>query len=126
MTDWQRLAADSHDKTAMAIRKVLRAGKVAEATKGLEELIDALSRSDRRALESHLMRLMQQIIKWKLQPERRTRSWRNTIMTTRQHIARIQQDTPSLTRRVIESLWQGMLEEAIREVENEIDQDIPL
>jgi hypothetical protein len=46
-------------------------------------------------------------------------------MTARQHIARIQQETPSLTRRVIESLWQDVLEEAIREVENELDQDIP-
>jgi hypothetical protein len=36
---------------------------------GLEALIDALARTDRRALRSHLMRLMQPLIKWHHQPE---------------------------------------------------------
>ncbi len=34
-----------------------------EAILGLEELIDALSGADQRALEHHLIRLMQHIIK---------------------------------------------------------------
>jgi hypothetical protein len=46
---------------------------VATATTGLEELIAALSHSDDRAMKSHLIRLMQHIIKWKVQPERRSR-----------------------------------------------------
>jgi hypothetical protein len=125
MKDWQRLAADSHYKAATAIRDALQSGEVVEATEGLEELIDALSRSDRRALESHLMRLMQHIIKWRVQPDRRSRSWRNTIMTARKHIARIQEDTPSLTRQVIESIWQDVLDDAIRAAESEMDQDVP-
>jgi hypothetical protein len=54
---------------------------------GLEELIDALSRSERRALESHLMRLMQHVITWKCQPDLRSRSWVNTIANARESIA---------------------------------------
>jgi Domain of unknown function DUF29 len=42
---------------------------------GLEELIDALARADKRALESHLIRVMQHVITWKRQPERRSRTW---------------------------------------------------
>ena len=59
---WQELAQESHYHTAVAIRDVLQEGKVDDATAGLEELIDALSRSERRALESHLKRLMRHVI----------------------------------------------------------------
>ncbi len=56
--DWELLALTDHYHTAVAIRDALREGEVEEATQGLEALIDALSRSEERALESHLIRLM--------------------------------------------------------------------
>jgi hypothetical protein len=52
MPTWQELAATSHYQTAVAVREALRKGNVQDATQGLEELIDALSRADRRALEA--------------------------------------------------------------------------
>jgi hypothetical protein len=55
--DWDLLALTDQYSTAVAIREALREGDVDGATEGLEELIDALSRSDERALESHLIRL---------------------------------------------------------------------
>jgi len=55
---WQELVQESHYHTAVAIRDALQEGNVDDATAGLTELIDALSRSERRALESHLKRLM--------------------------------------------------------------------
>ena len=96
---WQELAQESHYHTAVAIRDVLQEGKVDDATAGLEELIDALSRSDRRALESHVKRLMMHVIKWKVQSEYRSRSWRNTILSARQEIARLQRRMPSLNKK---------------------------
>jgi hypothetical protein len=62
---WQELAATSHYRTAVAVKQALQRGDMHEAILGLEELIDALSRADQRALEHHLIRLMQHIIKWK-------------------------------------------------------------
>jgi len=38
-----------------------------EAKEGLESLIEAMGRNDRRALKSQLIRLMVHIIKWKCQ-----------------------------------------------------------
>ena len=61
--DWEELALISHYQTAKAIRDTLKEGNVDDAAQGSEELIEALSRSDERALKSHLTRLMQHIIK---------------------------------------------------------------
>ena len=122
---WQALAQESHYHTAVAIREVLQEGNMDDATAGLEELIDALSRSERRALESHLKRLMLHVMKWKVQPERRSRSWRNTILGARQEIARLQRRMPSLNRRVIEEDWDEFVELARLEAEGEMNLDIP-
>lgn len=125
MTKWQELTATSHYRTAAAIREAIRSGDIREATHGIEELIDALFRSERRALESHLIWLMQHIIKWKYQPERRSRSWQNTIANARESIAEIQEDTPSLTNEVIQGMWERALRKAHREAESELDMPIP-
>ena len=122
---WQELAQESHYHTAIAIRDVLQEGKVDDATAGLEELIDALSRSDRWALENHVKRLMMHVIKWKVQPGYRSRSWRNTILSARQEIARLQRRMPSLNRRVIEEDWDELVELARLEAEGETNLDIP-
>jgi len=121
--DWQELASTSPYRTAVAVEEALRQGEVHEATAGLQELIEALSRSDRRALKSHLIRLMSHIIKWRTQPERRSRSWRATIRNARREIAEIQEDTPSLNRGAIEALWASCFEAAVEEAEGEMNQE---
>jgi hypothetical protein len=125
MPTWQELATTSPYQTAVAVQEALRAGNVQDATEGLEELIDALSRSDRRALESHLVRLMQHIIKWTYQPDKRSRSWQNTIANAREAIAEIQEDTSSLTDDVIRLLWTRTLRKAHREAEGDMNQQVP-
>lgn len=125
MPTWQELATTSPYHTAVAVREALREGKVQDATAGLEELIDALSRSDRRALESHLVRLMQHIIQWTYQPDKRSRSWQNTIVNAREAIVEIQEDTPSLTDDVIRRLWARTLRKAHREAEGDMNQQVP-
>ena len=95
-----------------------------EAVLGLEELIDALSRADQRALEHHLIRLMQHVIKWKAQPERRSRSWAATIRNAREAIREIQEDTPSLTDERIRHRWDACLGKAHRKAEGELNRDI--
>jgi hypothetical protein len=73
--DWQQLAASSHYQTAVSIGEALRTGDVENAAVGVQELIDAVARSERRALRSQLVRLMMHILKWIAQPEKRTPSW---------------------------------------------------
>lgn len=103
--NWQRLATQSHYQTAVAIQKKLLEQDIAEATLGIEELIEALSRSDKRALRSQLTRLMLHIIKWRLQPDYRSRSWLSSISNARVEIAALLEDEPGL-RRVIPELWE--------------------
>jgi hypothetical protein len=122
---WQELAATSHYQTAVAVKQALQEGDMHEAVLGLEELIDALSRADQRALEQHLIRLVQHIIKWKAQPERRSRSGVATIRKACEAIREIQEDTPSLTDHRIRQRWEACLRKAHREAEGDINQDIP-
>lgn len=123
--NWHDLATTSHYQTAVAVKHALHAADTNNAMQGIEELIDALARSDRRALESHLIRLMQHIIKWRVQPERRSPSWAATIRTARRQIVRLQHDTPSLNQRVIEALWDDVLRDAIDAAESEMNRRVP-
>lgn len=123
--NWQELSTTSHYQTAVAVEQRLRHGDVQEAAKGLEELIDALARSEKRALKSQLARLMLHVLKWKLQPEKRTRSWLASIHNARQEIADIQEETASLTRSVIDRMWDKCLLTAKRDAEGEMDTQLP-
>jgi collagenase-like PrtC family protease len=124
--DWQELVTTSHYQTAVAIRDALQEGNVDDATIGLEELIDALSRSDARALRSHLVRLMQHVIKWRLQPQYRSQSWVATIAIQRQEIADLQAENPRFTEAYIrERLWDRCVQLAVKEAERDMNQAIP-
>jgi hypothetical protein len=121
--NWQELSATSHYKTALAIHDELQLGNSLEADKGIKELINALSRSEKRALKSQLIRLMKHIIKWKTQPDYRSRSWIATIHNARVEIKDIQEETPSLNNEVIKQLWNECLSAAVVEAEDEMRQE---
>ncbi|MBI1925463.1 DUF29 family protein [Candidatus Poribacteria bacterium] len=76
--NWQELSVTSHYQTAVAVANELQGGNIQEAAAGIKELIDALARSEKRALKSQLIRLMIYVIKWKSQPERQSLSWAAT------------------------------------------------
>ena len=118
--NWETLSTASPYLTAVAIKQELQAGHLADAANGLEELIDALSRSEKRALKSQLVRLMLHIIKWKTQPERRSLSWIASIENARDEVADIREETPSLNERVITDLWAKAFVIAKRDAEAEM------
>jgi len=65
----------------------------------LAEEIESLGRSDRRAIESHLERLLQHLLKWAYQPQSRRwseRSWRSSIRQARHEIAKLIDESPCL------------------------------
>jgi hypothetical protein len=117
---WQELSTTSHYQTAVAIGEALDDGDVADARLGIEELIDALARSEKRALRSQLVRLMMHVIKWKAQPERRSGSWLSTIHGARREIEDIQEETPSLTKDVVKDLWDKCFRAAKQDAETEM------
>ncbi len=124
--DWQELAVNSHYITAVAVQNCLKQGNVMEATEGLDALVEAMGRSEKRALRSQLVRLMVHVIKWKCQPQKRSSSWAISILSARREIEGIQEDTPSLNRNVIESIWEKSLKEAVKEAELEMRQKCDL
>lgn len=120
--NWARLSAESHYQVAVEIERALLNGDFNEAEAGITELINALGRSEKRALKSQLIRLMAHIIKWKTQSERRSYGWVATIYNSREEIADIQTETPSLTGDVISGMWEACFRAAIREAEGEMNQ----
>jgi hypothetical protein len=120
--NWARLSAESHYQAAVEIERALLKGDFDEAEAGIKELINALGRSEKRALKSQLVRLMAHIIKWKTQSERRSYGWVATIYNAREEIADIQAETPSLTDDVIKKMWDACLLAATREAEGEMNQ----
>ncbi|CAD0222418.1 MULTISPECIES: DUF29 domain-containing protein [Planktothrix] len=124
--DWKDLAMSSHYLVALEVKNCLKQGNIMEATIGLEALIEAMGRSDKRALRSQLIRLMAHVIKWKCQPKKRTSSWSTTILSARNEIEAIQEDTPSLNRNTIDSIWDKCFEKAVKEAETEMNQKCSL
>lgn len=117
---WQELASTSHYRTAVAIAQRLAQGQLEDASDGLGELIEAVARSERRALRSQLVRLMVHILKWREQPSRRSASWAVTILQVREEIAAIREEVPSLTREVVEAMWDDCYKSAARQASAEM------
>jgi hypothetical protein len=64
----------------------------------LIEEVEAMGRSEKRALESRLIVLVTHLLKWQYQPVRRGKSWELTIKEQRLRISKILRDNPSLKR----------------------------
>lgn len=60
------------------------------------EEIESMGRSEKRALESRLVVLIQHLLKWHYQPTRRGRSWELTIKGQRKDFLKILRDNPGL------------------------------
>lgn len=118
--EWQELVFSSHYLTAASIQQELLDGNVEAALLGTTELMEAMSKIDRRAVKSHLAVLMMHIIKWKTQPQKRSTSWLQTIDNARDEIRDIQEDTPSITDDVIREVWDKAFARAVRNAEREM------
>ncbi|MBD2543668.1 DUF29 domain-containing protein [Planktothricoides raciborskii] len=118
--DWDWLAVCSHYQTAVTVQKLLQEGKSMEATEGLASLIEAMGRTEKRAVKTQLIRLMLHVIKWKCQPEKRTSSWAISIRSSRREIEESQEEMPSLNRNFLESIWDKCFENAVKDAEDEM------
>ncbi len=100
---------------------LLRAGRLGEidAENIAEEILD-VGKTEYRVLESALRVLLTHMLKWDHQPDKRTRSWENTIAIQRAHALRQVRDNPSLKSRREEAVG-GAFFDARREASSECD-----
>ncbi len=118
--NWKELVTTSHLETVKEIQRELEAGNLDEAEEGLELLLESMSKQARRSVQSQLIRLMKHIIKWKLQPERRSVSWAVSIANARYEISEAQEYEPSITDEVIRGMWERAFKQAKKEAELEM------
>lgn len=81
--------------------ELLREGRLAEADVAniAEEILD-VGRSEYRELRSALARVIQHLLKWDFQPERRSPSWRNSIRVQRLHARQTLNENPGLRHKL--------------------------
>lgn len=84
----------------------------------LAEEIASMGRHDRRRLEKRLRRIMHHLLKWQVQPERRGRSWRNTLVEQRRQAEKLLKESPSLRPQLTE-LRDEAYPDAVRDAVNE-------
>ena len=102
----------------------LRAGRLdlIDASNIAEELSD-VGNEQYDKLESALAVLLMHMLKWDHQPERRSRSWQNTIAEQRRRIERVLRKNPGLKPHVAEAILDGYLDGRGRAA-SEMDVDV--
>ena len=77
------------DETAWleAMSELIRLGRLEELDySNLTDYLSDMARRDRREVESRLTVLLTHVLKWSLQPDRRSGSWKGTIVEQRQEL----------------------------------------
>jgi hypothetical protein len=78
----------------------------------LIEEIEDMGRSERKGLRSNLVIVLSHLLKWQFQPERRSNSWRASIVEHRRRIRDDLQESPSL-KPYLEQIFAKCYEDAI-------------
>jgi hypothetical protein len=101
--------------------ELLKKGHWAELdVEHLVEELEALGRSEQKELGTYLQVLLMHLLKCQYQPERRTKSWDNTLSNYRDQIQDCLEDTPSLQRFLQDPVWiQKYYRRACRDVAKE-------
>jgi hypothetical protein len=84
----------------------------------IAEELEGLSRSDKRALESHLTVVILHLLKWQMQPDLRGKSWDASIRKARRAVLKLLADSPSLRPRLpalVASAYADAVLDAVRE-----------
>lgn len=100
---------------------LLRAGKLSDIDiDNLAEEIESMGRSEADKLRSCLRLILLHLLKWREQPERRSKSWRNTIQRERDNAALVLEENPSLEPK-LPALFAKAYDLARREAARETD-----
>ena len=93
-------AAELYDRDfaqwALCNAELLRSGRVAEADLAhIAEENAGLANQERRAVQSRLARLIQHLLKWQVQPMKRSASWQSPIAEQRFRVRKLLDENPS-------------------------------
>jgi Domain of unknown function DUF29 len=76
---------------------LLRAGDLSRAdVEHIAQEIESMGRTEKRELASRLKVLIAHLLKWRFQPEKRTKSWEVSIRVQRRELVDHMDDNPSL------------------------------
>src|SRR5689334_5800094 len=89
----------------------------------LAEEVDDLGKAEVHRLESHLGLLLMHLLKWVYQPQRRSRSWSNSIQEHRFRIQRVLRSNPGLKAKLPE-VFADTYEVVWFSAQNEIGMDM--
>lgn len=96
-------AAWAFDQVAL-----LRAGRLNDIDIAhIAEEIEDVGKAQYHSLSSRMRVLIEHLLKWHFQPERRGASWRNTIFDQREEIEELLEASPSLRRIFDDEEWLG-------------------
>ena len=121
--DWELLVFMDPLHAMEEVQAALEKGEVSEAMEGIKEFIETMSQQDVNTVESFLTLIMVHVLKWKMQPGKRTKSWVSTIKNARREIDKRRKRRPSITDTVIQSLWQEAFQDARYKAADEMDLD---
>ncbi|MBV8887721.1 MAG: DUF29 family protein, partial [Chroococcidiopsidaceae cyanobacterium CP_BM_RX_35] len=99
-----------HDFYAWISQQVglLREGKLDQLDlPNLIEEIEDMGKSQKQALESNLKVVLMHLLKWKVQTDKRSNSWKSTIREHRRRISKQLKDSPSLRGCVVKTRAAG-------------------
>lgn len=100
--------------------KLLREGKLSEADiENIAEEIESMGKNDKRELISRLAVLIAHLLKWQMQPERRSNSWKSTIIEQRDEILDLIEESPSLKYEIKEKISRSY-QKAVRRAATEM------
>lgn len=117
--DWEELTATSYVDTVEELQTTLAEHDYEQVSEGLQTLLTSMSQELKRALRSQLSRLMMHVVKWKIQPDKRSGSWAVSILDARENIEEIMSEKPSLNRRFVQEIWERTVQQAVRKAEEE-------
>ena len=86
----------------------------------LLEEVESMGASERRELISRLTVLLMHLIKWHWQPDKRSASWKHTVIEQRRQIRLLLKSSPSLKPIVpveVSDAWKGAREDAAEETD---------
>jgi Domain of unknown function DUF29 len=105
---------------------LLRAGKLSAIdVEHIAEEIEDVGKSQQRELASRMTVLLAHLLKWKYQPERRSKSWMRTISVQRKDVAYAMDEAPSLRSKFGDTAWLDLIwEKAVVAAANETGLDV--
>ena len=100
--------------------RLLREGRFQEIdVEHVAEEIEDMGNRDHREMLSRLTLVLQHLLKWEYQPEKRSKSWRSTMAVQRRELGKLFRHSPSMRRKVaaVTEVYRDAVEDAALETD---------